>query len=323
MSHLYSREFRPLVRQLAINVWPGPVFAKRKLLVSGMPRSGTSWVAKLISLAEGVSYYFEPDNTLSRDYTFKYLGINDNAALLQTFMRDTFKGRVNSDYVIAEQGLVDILRHPLSHTVLAKVVHLPLALDWINHNFPDVVMVQVIRHPVPVFQSWKVRDWDPGYNLGLLLKQEPLMAGPLAPYRSVMQAADSYWTQAAALWSAIVKMQYLQHKDNFFMVEHEWLCFDPVPRVRSLIEGVGLEWNSNIENFLTKGGDGQVSGPGYGKWRNPSSEINKWKNKVSQSEMDEIWSVMACFDLPCYKNLEIIPEVSHCPGTPQLTRESV
>ncbi len=36
--------------------------ATRRLLIAGLPRSGTTWVAQAISAAPGVFYVMEPDN---------------------------------------------------------------------------------------------------------------------------------------------------------------------------------------------------------------------------------------------------------------------
>ena len=308
MTGFYQTRIRPISRQAFVKIWPGPINAGRKVVISGIPRSGTSWVAKLVSLANSVSYYFEPDNTLDDNYTFKYLGPDDEDEYLHEFIRRCFRGSIHSEYVIAEQSLFDILRHPFSHTVLLKMVHLPLTLDWMVKNFPDVVVIQVIRHPVPIFQSWKMRNWDPRHALSLLLKQHALMEGPLKAYQAVMSEAHGFWGSASAVWSAIVKMQFLQHKPNFYMLEHEWLCYDAVPRFRGFIEALGLQWNARMENYLTLGLADHKSGPGYGKWRDPSSEINKWKDKIQRSELEEIWSVMKYFDLPCYRKLNISEE---------------
>ena len=62
------RHIRPFARQILAKCMPGPVRAKRRIAVVGMPRSGTSWLAKALSLCDGVSYYFEPDQRLGFEY---------------------------------------------------------------------------------------------------------------------------------------------------------------------------------------------------------------------------------------------------------------
>lgn len=47
-----------------------------------------------------------------------------------------------------------------------------------------------------------------------------------------------------------------------------------------------------------------ISGHGYGKKREPMSEVHKWKSKVEQHELDELRETIAHFDLPLYRNLE-------------------
>ena len=302
--NLYTNTQRAVLRQLLAHAWPGPVSAEKKIAVVGLPRSGTSWLAKAISLSNGVSYYFEPDYLLNKQYIYKYLAAEEVDKVLQKHITNALKGRVLHEYVIAEQSLREILLHPFSDTVLVKFVHLPLCLDWMASNFPDLKIVQIVRHPVPQFLSWKERDWDPAYNLELLLSQEKLMEGPLNQYANIMHNAKTFWEKAGAFWGAIVRMQYDLHRDGWYLYEHEWFCQDSVSRIRWLIESLGLTWNDKILDFLTgKDRNKNAAGPGYGKWRDPKDEINKWKSKVTDDELRELKSILECFNLPFYVGL--------------------
>ena len=73
MKLLYKGNIRPVARNALALVMPTPRFASRRIAVSGLPRSGTSWLAKALSLAPRVSYYFEPDYVLDSGYWYKYL----------------------------------------------------------------------------------------------------------------------------------------------------------------------------------------------------------------------------------------------------------
>lgn len=302
---LYSDTQRVILRKFMARAWPGPVLAKRRVAVVGLPRSGTSWLAKAISLSNGVSYYFEPDYCLDKQYIFKYLAAEEVDNVLHRHVSFALKGRILHQYVIGEQGFREILFHPFSDTVLVKFVHLPLCLDWMALNFPDLKVVQIVRHPVPLFLSWKQRSWDPANSLGRLLSQEKLVEGPLVQYANIMRNAKTYWEKAGAFWGAVVRMQYDQHRDGWYLYEHEWFCQDSVSRIRWLIESLGLKWNERILDFLTGKDRGQgVAGPGYGKWRDPKDEINKWKSKVTDDDLKELQSTLECFDLPFYAGLQ-------------------
>jgi len=168
--------------------------------VVGLPRSGTSWLAKALSLGPGISYYFEPDVLLPANPLYRYLPPEADEPVLERVLAEHLDGRAVDEYVIAEQGLRELLARPRARTVLVKWVRAGLMLEWIGARFPGLSLVQIVRHPVPLFLSWRQRDWDPDFNLQQLLSQRALMAGPLAPLADTLSHAEGFWEKAAAFW---------------------------------------------------------------------------------------------------------------------------
>ena len=257
----------------------------------------------MLSLAGDVAYFFEPDHVLPAEYWYKYLHPSESDLLLEGHIRDSFAGRIHDEYVIAEQGLPEMLRVPRALNVLVKWVRFGLSLDWIAARFPELVVIQLVRHPVPLMLSWRQRSWDPAHWLPSLLNQRDLMEGPLACYEGVMRTASSYWEVAAAFWCAVVKMQLSADRPNWLLVEHEWLCADPAHRLRWIVNHVGLEWNSKVEEFISPHRE-RGSGPGYGARRDPRGEINKWRDRIGREERRQIMAVMSKFELPFYPGLD-------------------
>lgn len=306
MANKYLNYLRPALRQTAETVMPGPRWAKRRIVVSGLPRSGTSWVAKALSLSPNVAYYFEPDSVLEGRHWYVYPDAHAGNPLLARHISAAFAGRIHTEYVIAERGLREILTTWRADVVLIKWVKLVLCLDWLAQHFPDVTVVQTVRHPVPLTLSWRKRGWDPGHALDLLLAQPGLMTGPLAPYADAMRSAESYWERAGAFWGAIAFMQLRQHRPGWVLREHERFCIDPVEQYRALTQQLGLAWSDRIAGFAT-GENRRTVGPGYGRRRDPRQEIHKWETGVTRGERDQLESVVRVFDLPFYARLD--PEV--------------
>ena len=308
----YLKSLRPFLRQAIAATLPGPRWASKRVVVSGLPRSGTSWIAKSLSLAPGVAYYFEPDSVLSEDYWNVYLASGASHSVLEQHLDDAFSGRVHTGYVIAEQGIREMLNVMRADTVLVKWVKLVLCLDWVAERFPDMTIVQTIRHPVPVALSWRQRDWSPGDQLKGLLSQPALMEGPLRQYADIMQQAETFWHQMGAFWGAISLLQLRQHRPGWVLREHEWYCMDPVERVRGLVNQVGLQWTDEMSNFIS-GENRRAKGPGYGHNRDPRTEVHKWEKHISRTELDELENVVRLFDLPFYRGLD--PEAFGCPSS--------
>lgn len=309
----YLNNIRPALRQAIATTLPGPRWATQRIAVSGLPRSGTSWIAKAMSLAPGVTYYFEPDSVLSGDYWNIYLGADANSPAIERHLNDAFSGRVHTEYVIAEQGFREILTAWQADTVLVKWVKLVLCLDWFAEHFPQVKVVQTIRHPVPLALSWRPRGWNPAHHLNLMLAQPTLIEGPLKPYANIMREAGTFWEQTGAFWGAISLLQLRQHRPGWILREHEWYCMDPVNRIRELIDQVGLQWTDEVSRFITGEGRAQT-GPGYGANRDPKTEVHKWEKKVTRAELDELEAVVRQFNLPFYRGLD--PEAFWQPPSP-------
>jgi hypothetical protein len=129
------------------------------------------------------------------------------------------------------------------------------------------------------------------------------MNGPLKPYASVMQKASTFWEKTGAFWGAVSLMQLQAHHSGWFLLEHEWFCLDADIRFRWLVEELGLQWTKKIEEFLSSERK-VISGPGYGKKRDPRTEVHKWKSQITRKELDELMEIIAYFDLPFYRNLD-------------------
>lgn len=113
---------RKAARQTLAKINPGPRWADHHIAVSGLPRSGTSWVAKALSLTKGVSYYFEPEHILGRSYTHAYVPQDEFRRGFYAHIQRSLRGKITDEYTLAEQGLREILLQPLANTVLVKWV---------------------------------------------------------------------------------------------------------------------------------------------------------------------------------------------------------
>lgn len=303
LASFYETRVRPFLRQALVRIAPGPTNASRFYIVAGLPRSGTSWLAKAISLAQDVSYYFEPDGMLGEDYRYKYIKAGQKDCRLKNHIDKAFGGHIVDEYVIAEQGFREIFNHYRSHSVLLKLVFLPLCLEWIARQIPNITVIQIVRHPVPQFLSWRTRDWDVGYNLQLLLDQTELMQGPLKAYAPIMKEAETYWQKVGAFWGAVAHMQLRAHRAGWFLMEHEWYCADATDRIGWLIGQLGLAWSPRIADFVSP--ERRIlKGPGYGLRRDPKSEIHKWEGAVTDAELRTLQETLNYFDLPFYPNLD-------------------
>lgn len=125
------------------------------------------------------------------------------------------------------------------------------------------------------------------------------MNGPLAGFQDTICNSTTYWQMAGAFWGAITYMQMKAHRPSWILKEHEWNCSDPITGIRWLVDQLELEWNADIDDFLSE--DRCIaSGPGYSVKRNSQTEITKWHSKITPAELDELFTNIEPFDLPFY-----------------------
>src|SRR4051794_9054259 len=98
------------------------------IVVSGIPRSGTSWVAKTLSFAPGYTYYREPDNSdhvagAEPWFRFRYLPHGTTDEAFAAHMRRALEGKVATPATMAEDPgpLLSRLPPRVSHAVGSRV----------------------------------------------------------------------------------------------------------------------------------------------------------------------------------------------------------
>lgn len=304
---IYEKYIRPHGRQLLTKNLP-KLFIKNKLAIVGLPRSGTSWLAKAVSMTEKTVYYFEPDHEYIYDGSclYPYLDKLQNNDALKGHILNTFKGNITSEYVIAEQDIKDIMASITARNLLVKWVHFPFCLEWIKTIFPEILFTQIIRHPVPLFLSWATKNWDPSYSLDTILNQQDLIEGPLKEYKRVMISAKTPWEKAGAFWGAATYMQYHSQADKSLFRTHEWYCENPKERITWLINKLGLVEKKSLYDFLSENREAKP-GPGYGLPRNSIDEIKKWYGKIDKNEYHDLIGIINQFDFPFYDYFDSTP----------------
>jgi hypothetical protein len=298
------------------------------IVVSGIPRSGTSWVAKTLSFAPGYTYYREPDNSdhvpgAEPWFRFRYLpeGVTDD--VFATHMGRALHGEVATSATMAEAPgpLLGRLPPRLSAAignrvpalylrrdgVLLKVIHCNLALEWFARAAPDVRLVVVVRHPCATFASWRRQGWAP--DVKRLLDDQRLLDDHLAPYAELIAGAKGFWEQAGAFWGAltlVVTRQLTRHPE-WLPVQHEWLCEAPVERFRLLYEAVGVPWVDGAEEFLVRADRGGNTAT-QSLQRSSRDERDKWRAEVDLTDQDACRRIVERFELPWYPDFDTTVE---------------
>ena len=285
---------------------------KPTVFVAGLPRSGTTWLASTLSAAQGVRYLHEPFNVAcvpaAEPFHMQYVRATDTVPDFARYSREAFSGRGENNGARTDHALQQYSWWP-SRTLI-KDVHVCLALDWIDaHLRPQIVIA--LRHPCAMIASWsRLReqipdDWhwqEADVHLQRLLTQPTLMDDHLAPYRDVLESAETYFEKLGAFWGAsnYVMLQQAKQHPAWLVVQHDVLCVEPEREYRALFGKLGLSWTDTVQRRINREttNTSKMSARPYTTKRVASDQPHKWKSELSEDEAEQVLRFARPFDLP-------------------------
>jgi hypothetical protein len=307
----------------------GGVVSRPPILVTGMPRSGTSWVGKMLDASGEVVYIDEPLNVSHRpgqspgvlrapvDSRFRYISEANEHIYLEA-LRETlrfkyhFRNGLRRNRSLAD--LLRMLRHSSSFTRGRIRGRRPLlddpfavfSADWFARRLRCQVLV-VVRHPAAIISSWKRLGWRADF--APLLRQPAMLADWLEPFRDEMEAlrrADDEVAGGALLWRMVYSVIGEQKKRHpeLHVVRHEDLSVDPVGGFAGLFAAFGLPLSGKTIMSIERATSGRgrerrvawslsKSGPSRAAFRRLDSRANasRWKSSLSPPEISRIRSL--------------------------------
>lgn len=289
--------------------------AEKRLLIAGLPRSGTTWVAEAVSAAPGVFFVMEPDNPdcepLAR---FALRGLLDlprlqpadrGPARLAALWDLAFTGgleggpwarRVAALAIRAPrlaaapaQRLLERRRRlPVGGTVVVKSVRVGLSLEWVAERAHASVLL-VRRSPLNTVAGWARLGWGP-YQL----EDEPRLQAHLEPHglwpcpaQGVLERA--MWTLCAL---TVVQHDACSRHPAWHTVVHEDLCADPVSRFAELFVQLGLQWSVDVEGYLR---ESNAEGSGWAVRRLAAEQVDSWRRDLSSKELAAVLPLLQAF----------------------------
>ncbi len=255
-----------------------PAVAPTPIVVTGMARSGTSWVGKLLEASGELTYINEPLNpdhppgrspgvlNASVDGHYQYISEHNEDGWLAAF-GETLRLRYHvgaelrrnrSPYDLARMAKYAtsfLAGRVLGHRALLDDPYALLASRWLADRLGCRVVV-IVRDPAAMVASWKRLNWTT--DLGELLHQPALMQDWLEPFRGEMEAVAAtpgdLAGRVAMLWRLLylVAAEYERACPALSIVRYEDLAADPVPSFASLYATLGLKFDERAEGEVVR-----------------------------------------------------------------------
>ncbi|GAB1821178.1 sulfotransferase [Herbidospora sp. RD11066] len=251
------------------------------ILVTGLPRSGTSWAGRMLCASGKLVYVNEPLNperpyrgvlNAQVEHRFQYICRDNEQTWLKPF-QDTLKLRFRWHAELpVPPSPARFLKYATSFahgrlTGRKALLDDPFAL-WSAEWFADRLDCRVViltRDPITFAGSWEHLGWtaDPRDLLTqpLLLRDHPHVAD--------LAEAHDRLARTAALWRAARESVRRMRHPNIRVVGYEDLAADPHYGFRDLYEWCGIPWTDRSAATITRSCTGRAQESGFA-WQGTS-----------------------------------------------------
>jgi hypothetical protein len=290
------------------------------ILVTGVHRSGTTWVGKMLAASEDIGYISEPLNVWHRpgvmrnpvNHWYTYI-CEDNQEKYLTALQETIKFKYHTIREVQSlRSLKDILRmgrdwssftygRVKQQRALLKDPFAVFSSYWFFKSLGCNVVI-IVRHPAAFVSSIKRLNWL--FEFSDLLEQPLLIRDLLLPfYDELVEMTVSpgdLIEQSCLLWRMIyatVKNFKEQHPE-FLVLRHEDIARSPIEEFRSIYELLGLEFTPQIEQTIiiassTRNPNESSQKDRHAYHLNSKANLEMWKQRLDAQEISRVRDLTA------------------------------
>lgn len=299
-----------------------------RLLIAGVPRSGTTWIGQALGRTDGSVYVHEPDGDhdpfafrarlghnvapalvagdSDADYQRLFAGafaggryagtLRDKAARriyagvpIDDRWRAWLGGPVSPTLRLVSALAVPRIAVPGEHNVIVKSVRSELAMEWLVEQFrPRVLLVE--RNPLNVLASWIELEYVRDHRESAAVAVHAQQRWGIEPPATSEPRLVHQAFEYGVLACAL--RDAAAGHDDWTTVHHEHLCVDPVVQFRALAETLGLAWNDAATAFLT---ESDREGTGYQTNRRATDQPDRWRDRLDDDQVATIRATLERF----------------------------
>lgn len=300
------------------------------ILIVGAPRSGTTWLAKIVDSHPDVLYRHEPDETLpgpeplTPDAVPALLArwASDRSARTvskrpffpKSFQSDLARGlrnvlaaavsaaaRMPAPFnALAHLAIPDMLSRPAPRVAI-KSVRWAMGAAMLARVAPASRIIFILRHPcgqvASVMRGNRQRRFDLKTE-GTDMPFDEAAAVPFAAahgvddpdFQALPDAAKYAWS-----WRAFNEPAYaaLAAERNVHVVLYEALCAEPAALSRRILKFADLDWNPQTQDFISRSTSHRGPAGYYAIFRDAVSAAENWRATMSPEDQTAVLSVVA------------------------------
>lgn len=286
------------------------------VLVTGMHRSGTSWLGRMLCANGDFIHIPEPLNVSNRQTILRsrvrhwYTLISEeNEDAYLPFYRDAVAFRPHPihdirrirlgsprDPIRIQKHWIDFVLGRLERRrVLFKDPFAIFSTEWFSRRLSCQIVV-LIRHPLAVVSSLKRLGYSFDFNNIL---QQPLLMRRLERFRPEMNAALAFpgdiIRQGSLLWRIIYDSISVDEAtaSSLYIVRHEDLSLNPTEEYRGLYEKLGLSLTRKALRMIAKStSDANPTEVSQSKpfklLLDSRANLRNWRHRLEPDEIERI-----------------------------------
>jgi hypothetical protein len=290
------------------------------ILVTGAPRSGSTWVGNVLALDRGAASIHEPFNQHCPEgrcraqfrQAFTYVTKANEAPYVEA-LRDTIAWNYSLRAELkATRSLRQFVRMSRDFTYFEAmrrsgartIVKDPMAVcsaDWMAERFGMKVVV-IIRHPAAFTASLRAAGWG-RVHFSIFDRQPALVRERLQPYAArIAQAAEVQpdpIDSGALLWTLLHHhmLRLREEHPDWIFVRHEDVARDPEREFASLYDQLGLDFSEGVRkdlrSYTTEAGPFaklSLFGTRRGTMRSSQGNISAFRRRLAPEELDRVYA---------------------------------
>ena len=304
------------------------------ILILGAPRSGTTWLAKIIDSHPDTLYRHEPDETilspdlvtpeLLRDLLCRWIGDRSPRSVTKRpFFEKSWQsaaGRRLRSLWAAAAGASSRLPPPLNlmaslqvpdfakqppPRVALKSVRWAHGAPVLAQALPASRTIFILRHPCGQVASVMRGNRQKRFDLrteGTDMPFDEAQAVAFAArsglddpaFQALPDAGKYAWS-----WRAFNEPAYdaLASRPNVHIVLYEALCADPMEESRRILSFAGLDWSAQTEDFIARSTTHRGEAGYYAIFQNAIAAAERWRSSMSAADQDAVRHVIAASPL--------------------------
>lgn len=271
---------------------------RQTLVIAGSTRSGSTWLAEIVSAHPQAGQIFEPISPTNVREAQK-IGFTHNIFLEpdaewpagKAYLEKVFRGKVLTPWTTSQ---IPIAKTKKIRFLVVKFVRANLFLGWLTKNFLVKPPALIIRHPCATIVSQMQKEWIPGKKI--------LLSNPFFSSAPQLKKDCEKFNRPEELLAIKWCMQYhaplsLSAPYPFHLMTYEGLVRNGEKEISELFSSWKVPLTQESVDRLILPSKTVTSNSQIVKGRDT---LSGWKSSLSSEQISRINSIVRLFNLDFY-----------------------